>query len=186
MLLCEAAGYDVIIIETVGVGQSETAVRDMVDFFLMLALTGAGDDLQGMKKGIMELIDLIVVHKADGDNKGPARKAMREFRRVLHQLQPATPGWASQAITASSLEFKGHDKVWEIILEFKEAMEKSGYWKERRKQQAINWFHDMIYLRLENWFFNELGKKEIVNALEKQILQGDITVTNALEKVFDD
>lgn len=184
MILCEAAGYDIVIVETVGVGQSETAVRDMVDFFLLLALTGAGDDLQGMKKGIMELTDLIVVHKADGENVLPARKTMREFRRILHHLQPATPGWASQAVTVSSLEQEGHDKVWEVILEFKEKMNESGQWHERRKQQAINWFHDMIYLRLEDLFFNQLGKQEKVKELEEQILKGEVTVTSALEQVF--
>lgn len=104
MLICEAAGYDVILIETVGVGQSETFVRGMVDFFLLLVLTGAGDELQGMKKGIMELADGIIVHKSDGDNIPKARKTVREYMQILHFLQPATPGWMSKALPASSLE----------------------------------------------------------------------------------
>jgi LAO/AO transport system kinase len=184
LLLCEAAGYDIIIIETVGVGQSETAVRDMVDFFLLLALTGAGDDLQGMKKGIMELTDLIVVHKADGKNLLQAEKKVREFKRILHLLQPATPGWTSRSIPVSSLENTGQDKVWEIILEFKEMLAENGYWHDRRKQQAISWFHDMIYLRLENAFFRKPGKKDKVKEIEGEILKGQMTVTKALEEVF--
>ena len=103
MLLCEAAGYDIILIETVGVGQSETVVRGMVDFFMLLVLTGAGDELQGMKKGIMELADMIVVHKADGDNLRLAKKTVREYKQLLHFLQPASPGWTSNSTPVSSL-----------------------------------------------------------------------------------
>src|SRR5690606_8361935 len=114
MLLCEAAGYDVILIETVGVGQSETMVRGMVDYFMLLVLTGAGDELQGMKKGIMELADGIVVHKADGDNVRPARRTMQEYKQILHFLQPSTPGWLSTSLTVSSLEKTGLDKVWDM------------------------------------------------------------------------
>lgn len=184
MLLCEAAGYDIILIETVGVGQSETAVRDMVDFFLLLALTGAGDELQGMKKGIMELTDLIVVHKADGDNVRPAKRTVREYKRILHLLQPATPGWMSTSVPVSSLEKTGHDEVWEIIQEFKEKMNESGYWNERRKEQATSWFHDMIHQRLEYEFFRQEGKREKVKGLESLILEGEITVTKALDELF--
>ena len=120
MLLCEAAGYDIILIETVGVGQSETVVRGMVDFFMLLVLTGAGDELQGMKKGIMELADGIVVHKADGDNLKLAKKTVREYKQLLHFLQPASPGWTSNALPVSSLAKTGLEEVWETVLSFKE------------------------------------------------------------------
>src|SRR5699024_769404 len=135
---------DVILIETVGVGQSETAVRNMVDFFVLLALTGAGDDLQGMKKGIMETIDLVVVHKADGENKRLAKRTVREYKQILHFLKPATPGWASTAVPVSSYDNTGHDDVWEYISKFKEEMNASGYWTTRRQEQTKDWFHDMI------------------------------------------
>ena len=108
MLICEAAGFDVILIETVGVGQSEVIIRDMVDFFMLLVLTGAGDELQGMKKGIMELADAILVHKADGANKQKAEQTRKEYNRILHFLQPATKGWHTKAYTCSSLTKRGN------------------------------------------------------------------------------
>ncbi len=184
MLLCEAAGYDVILVETVGVGQSETAVRNMVDFFMLLALTGAGDDLQGMKKGIMEITDLIIVHKADGDNVRLAKRTVREYKQILHFLQPATPGWEATAIPVSSLEKTGHDKVWEIITEFKSKMEKSNYWQERRQEQTKSWFHDTIHDYLVEHFFSKKGKKEQVSELEQQIGEGKLTIASAVEQLF--
>ena len=184
MLLCEAAGYDIILVETVGVGQSETAVRNMVDFFMLLALTGAGDDLQGMKKGIMEITDLIIVHKADGDNLRLAKRTVREYKQILHYLQPATPGWQSTAVPVSSLEKTGHDQVWELIQAFKEKMEKSNFWEERRQEQTKSWFHDMIHDHLIEHFFSQEGKKEQVSQLEKQIVAGDLTIARAVEQLF--
>lgn len=184
MLLCEAAGYDVILVETVGVGQSETAVRNMVDFFMLLALTGAGDDLQGMKKGIMEITDLIIVHKADGDNVRLAKRTVREYKQILHFLQPATPGWEATAVPVSSLEKTGHDKVWEIITEFKNKMEKSNYWQERRQEQTKSWFHDTIHDYLVEHFFSKKGKKEQVSELEQKIGEGKLTIASAVEQLF--
>lgn len=186
MLLCEAAGYDVILIETVGVGQSETAVRNMVDFFILLALTGAGDDLQGMKKGIMETVDLIVVHKADGENKRLAQRTVREYTQILHFLQPATPGWEAKALPVSSYEHRGHDRVWEEILLFREKMQASNYWDERRQNQTKSWFYDMLYDRIIDQFFNEKNRKEKVEYLERQLEKGDLSVTSAVEQLFKD
>ena len=137
---CEAAGYDVILIETVGVGQSETVVRGMVDYFMLLVLTGAGDELQGMKKGIMELVDGVVVHKADGDNLKLAKKTVREYRQLLHFLQPASPGWTSTALPVSSIENTGLEEVWEMITSFKETMDDGGFWDGRRQSQTKDWF----------------------------------------------
>jgi len=185
MLLCEAAGFDVILIETVGVGQSETVVRGMVDFFMLLVLTGAGDELQGMKKGIMELADAIVVHKADGDNLRLAKKTVREYRQLLHFLQPASPGWMSTALPVSSIKKTGLDDVWTMVLSFKEAMERNEHWETRRNTQTRDWFRAMINDRLIDTFFAEKGKKEEVALLEKALLDGELTVTSAVDRLFE-
>lgn len=185
MLLCEAAGYDVILIETVGVGQSETAVRNMVDFFILLALTGAGDDLQGMKKGIMETVDLIVVHKADGENKRLAKRTVREYKQILHFLKPATPNWESTALPVSSYEKTGHEDVWEQINLFKEQMIETSYWETRRQEQTKDWFHDMIHDRLIESFFQEPGRKDAVGHLEKRLIDGELTVSIAVDHLFE-
>ncbi|MFJ7735523.1 methylmalonyl Co-A mutase-associated GTPase MeaB [Lysinibacillus sp. NPDC097287] len=186
MLLCEAAGYDVILIETVGVGQSETYVRGMVDFFLLLVLTGAGDELQGMKKGIMELADAIVVHKADGDNVRLAKKTVSEYKQILHFLQPATPGWMSTALPVSSWEKRGLDKVWDTIGEFKETVDANNYWSIRRQNQTKEWFQSMITDHLIDAFYGDPARKTQVQLLERQILDGQMTVTQGVDSLFRD
>ncbi|WP_192597722.1 methylmalonyl Co-A mutase-associated GTPase MeaB [Sporosarcina limicola] len=184
MLLCEAAGYDVILIETVGVGQSETVVRGMVDFFMLLVLTGAGDELQGMKKGIMELVDGIIVHKADGDNLKLAKKTVREYRQLLHFLQPASLGWTPTSLPVSSIKLTGLEEVWETVLAFKATMDTNTFWAERRQSQTKDWFRSMINDRLIDTFFAEPGRKEQVAELEQALLKGDITVAGAVERLF--
>src|SRR5690625_1538226 len=184
MLLCEAAGYDVILIETVGVGQSETAVRNMVDFFMLLVITGAGDDLQGMKKGIMEITDLIIVHKADGDNLRLAKRTVREYKQILHLLQPATPGWSATSLAVSSHKQTGHEEVWESIQHFQEKMHASNFWNERRQEQTKSWFQDMIHDRLIADFFNQPDKNAQVNELEHKLLNGEMTITAAVNQLF--
>ena len=184
MLLCEAAGYDVILIETVGVGQSETYVRGMVDFFLLLVLTGAGDELQGMKKGIMELADGIIVHKADGDNVRPARRTMQEYKQILHFLQPSTPGWLSTALTVSSMEKKGLDDVWKMLTEFEQTVKESNYWNLRRHEQTRDWFHTMITDHLIDSFYRNTDRKKQVRSLEDEILHGRLTVTQGVNALF--
>jgi len=184
MLLCEAAGYDVILIETVGVGQSETYVRGMVDFFLLLVLTGAGDELQGMKKGIMELADGIVVHKSDGDNIQKARRTVREYLQILHFLQPATPGWMSKALPASSLEKTGLTEIWEMICQFEQTIKANDVWETRRLQQTKEWFHTMIRDTLIDSFFQNSNRKSQVKSIEESILRGEITVTQGIYKLF--
>lgn len=185
MLLCEAAGYDIVLIETVGVGQSETAVRNMVDFFILLALTGAGDDLQGMKKGIMETVDLIVVHKADGENERLANRTVREYKQILHLLRPATPEWETTAIPVSSYTGKGHQEVWEKVLVFQRKMKQNRYWEKRRQEQVRNWFHDMIHQRLMDDFFQQGENRRHLAQLEEKITSGELTVTTAIEQLFD-
>lgn len=186
MLLCEAAGYDIILIETVGVGQSETVVRGMVDFFMLLVLTGAGDELQGMKKGIMELADMIVVHKADGDNLRLAKKTVREYKQLLHFLQPSSPGWTSTALPVSSLAKTGLTDVWEMVLSFKETMESENYWETRRSSQTTDWFRSMIQDRLIDNYYTIPGKKAEVASLEKALLAGHLTVSSAVDQLFQD
>lgn len=185
MLLCEAAGYDIILIETVGVGQSETVVRGMVDMFILLALTGAGDELQGMKKGVMELVDMIIVHKADGDNLPLAKKTVREYKQILHLLQPVSPGWMGKSLPVSSYEKTGFDQVWNYVLDFKETMESNQYWETRRNMQTKEWFHAMITNRLVDTFFSKEGTQEEVKKLELALMNGKITVSKAVDALFD-
>lgn len=185
MMLCEAAGYDVILIETVGVGQSETIVRGMVDFFMLLVLTGAGDELQGMKKGIMELADLLVVHKADGDNLKMSKKSVAEYKQILHFLQPASPGWLTKAMPVSSIEQLGISDVWTVICEFKKTLMKTGFWKIRRQSQTKDWFYMMISDRLFDEFYSVPERKPQVKFLEEAILREDVTVSQAIEQLFN-
>lgn len=184
MLICEAAGFDVILIETVGVGQSETYVRGMVDFYLLLVLTGAGDELQGMKKGIMELADGVVVHKCDGDNVRRAKKTVREYKQILHFLQPATPGWASLALPVSSIEKTGLTETWDMICTFEKTIRESSFWETRRLSQTREWFQSMITDHLIDSFFNDSTRKRQVKSLEDDILQGKITVTQGVNTLF--
>ncbi|RHW38429.1 methylmalonyl Co-A mutase-associated GTPase MeaB [Lysinibacillus yapensis] len=184
MLLCEAAGYDVILIETVGVGQSETYVRGMVDFFLLLVLTGAGDELQGMKKGIMELADCVIVHKSDGENMQKAKRTVREYMQILHFLQPATPGWMTKALPVSSIEKNGLSDVWKLISQFETTIKTSSYWETRRLEQTKEWFHLMIRDHLIDSFFQNAERKVQVKTLEEAILQGEMTVTQGVRKLF--
>jgi len=169
---------------TVGVGQSETIVRGMVDFFMLLVLTGAGDELQGMKKGIMELADLLVVHKADGDNAKMAKKTVAEYMQILHFLQPASPGWTTKAMPVSSTENKGINEVWDVVQLFNDTLKKTGFFENRRQSQTKDWFHTMISDKLMDEFYGEPERKSQVKHLEQGILQGEVTVSQAIEKLF--
>jgi LAO/AO transport system kinase len=185
ILLCEAAGYDVIIVETVGVGQSEVAVRSMVDIFILLALTGAGDELQGMKKGIMELVDLLVINKADGDNEKKALKAKEEFARILHFLRPATKGWMSKALTCSSLYNKGINTVWEQIQEYEKRTKELGVFQNRRQEQMKDWFYSLIMNQLQSTFFSNDIVKEKLPLLEKEVLSGNLSASLGVKTLFE-
>ncbi|RNF41096.1 methylmalonyl Co-A mutase-associated GTPase MeaB [Planococcus salinus] len=185
MLLCEAAGYDIILVETVGVGQSETLVRGMVDMFLLLVLTGAGDELQGMKKGILELADAIIVHKADQSNAELAKKTVSEYKQMLHFLQPATEGWKTRALPVSSLENKGITELWEMAQEFVETAKAGGQWTRRRQFQTKDWFHSMIMDELHSRFFENAQKRGQVKELEQRILEDNMTVSQAIADLFE-
>ncbi|MCR5347523.1 MAG: methylmalonyl Co-A mutase-associated GTPase MeaB [Fretibacterium sp.] len=179
MLLCEAAGYDVILVETVGVGQSEVTVRDMVDFFMLLVITGAGDELQGMKKGVMELADAIVVNKADGDNIMKARTTRADYDRFLHYLRPSTEGWVSHAYTCSSITNDGVPEVWEVITEFMETAKASGVFMERRKQQSLSWVRSMVEDHLLRSFYDHPAVKTQMPEIEARVAQGNLAATQA-------
>lgn len=185
MLLCEAAGFDVILVETVGVGQSEVIVRDMVDFFMLLTLTGAGDELQGMKKGIMELADAVIVNKADGLNKKLAEKTKAEYDRILHFLQPATKGWQTKAYTCSSTLNNGIAEIWEIIKRFEDQTKSSGVFEERRRLQTKEWIHSMIMDQLQFSFFYHPDVKPLLPKIENEVISGNRTVTSAVEELFN-
>ena len=145
MIACEAAGFDIILIETVGVGQSETTVRSMVDIFMLLLITGAGDDLQGIKRGIMELADILVVTKDDGDNRQRAAAHCQELKMVLHYLQSPTPGWTPSVLTCSSLEGRGLNTIEETLFRFRDSMKESGFWYSRRRSQSLSWIQSLVH-----------------------------------------
>ncbi|WP_245153871.1 methylmalonyl Co-A mutase-associated GTPase MeaB [Jeotgalibacillus proteolyticus] len=184
ILLCEAAGYDVIIVETVGVGQSEGMVRGMVDFFLLLALTGGGDDLQGMKRGILELVDAIVINKADGDNRDKALTARGDYRGLLHYLKPATPGWNPSAYAASAFTGEGIEEVWNVINRFVKETKESGAFENRRSSQALDWMEQMIMDRLYEEFIQKEGRKDQLAILKEEVLRGKLLPTEAAAKLF--
>lgn len=185
MLVCEAAGYDVILVETVGVGQSETLVRGMVDLFLLLVLTGAGDELQGMKKGILELADAILVHKADSGNLPLAEKTVREYKGMLHFLQPATENWKTRALAVSSIENNGIHEVWEMAKEFEATAKDNGIFNKRRQTQTKDWFRSMITDELYGRFFEDPAKRRMVKELEQEILAEQLTVAQAIHELFE-
>jgi GTPase len=152
ILLCEAAGYENIFVETVGVGQSETAVRSMTDFFLLLMLAGAGDELQGIKRGIIEMLDAMAITKADGDNKRKAERARIEYSAALHLLPKSPDGWTPRVLACSALTGENVPQIWDMVLEHRRQMEASGHLAERRSRQALEWMRELIALGLENSF----------------------------------
>ncbi|GLB48964.1 methylmalonyl Co-A mutase-associated GTPase MeaB [Neptunitalea lumnitzerae] len=162
IILCEACGFDTIIIETVGVGQSETAVHSMVDFFLLLKISGAGDELQGIKRGIMEMADAIVINKADGDNLKPAERAKVEFKRALHLYPPKANGWIPKVLTASALYDEGVENVWKLIENFRTQTTESGHFNQKRLEQQKFWFLQTIDEQLKsNFYQNPVIKNEL-------------------------
>ncbi|NKE05012.1 methylmalonyl Co-A mutase-associated GTPase MeaB [Mesobacillus selenatarsenatis] len=184
MLLCEAAGFDIILVETVGVGQSEVIVRDMVDFFMLLVLTGAGDELQGMKKGIMELADAVIVNKADGSNEQSAKKTKEEYNRILHFLQPATKGWQTAALTSSALQDKGIEEIWTTIRAFESFTKNNGIFDERRRLQTKQWLNDMIIDQLQASFFHHPEVKYLLPKVENEVISGNRPVASGVEDLF--
>lgn len=174
MLLCEAAGFEIIIIETVGVGQSETVVKGMVDFFLLLMLSGAGDELQGIKRGIMEMADAVAITKADGENQQKAKNARMEYVHALHLFPPTSNNWYPPVLTCSALTKTGLSEIWQVIIDFEKQMQENGYWKKNRQEQSLNWMHDYIKQYLETQFFNDKTVKENLDYISNQVLSESI------------
>jgi LAO/AO transport system kinase len=172
MLLCEAAGYRVVLVETVGVGQSEVEVRSMVDVFLLLMLAGAGDELQGIKKGVIELCDVMAITKADGDNEARAAMARAQYAEALHFLAPATEGWEVPALTCSSVSGDGIDELWQTVERFRTAAEQSGALERRRRQQALQWMRQIVARQLELDFYARPAVSSLLPELETEVEAG--------------
>ena len=185
MLLCEAAGYQNIIVETVGVGQSETAVHDMVDFFLLIMLAGAGDELQGMKRGVMELADLVVINKADGTNRAPAEKARSEAQNALHYFPSSPSGWTPRALTCSAQTRKGIAEIWSSALEYTALAKANGWFSLTRTNQKRQWMHEIIEQGLQRQFESHPSVQKQLAALEQELAQGHTTSFRAARKLLD-
>jgi LAO/AO transport system kinase len=184
MLLCEAAGFDIVILETVGVGQGEIAIRSMVDFFLLLLLPGAGDELQGIKRGIMELADSVLVNKADGDNLTRARQALSEHEAALHYTQPATAHWKTHVALVSGLTGEGIPELWEVVERFYRELEPLGVINRRRQQQLLEWLSDLIHDELQRQFFRDPRVRSRLPALQQAVLRGDMTAVCATRELL--
>ena len=185
IILCEAAGYDVIFIETVGVGQSETSVHSMSDFFLLLMLAGAGDELQGIKRGIMEMSDLIAITKADGTNTEKATLAKALYKNALHLFPPTESGWVPTALTTSSVTKEGLNEVLEKILEYFKLAHETGYYLERRREQSRYWMYETIQEDLKNHFFENEAIKNHILEYENKVLHGQVSSFAAANELMN-
>ena len=183
MLLCEAAGFDVVLVETVGIGQSETVVCDMTDFFLALMLPGAGDELQGIKKGLVELADMIAVNKADGDNVKRANLAAAEYRGALHILNPRSEHWQPPVETYSALTGMGIDQLWQKILDHRAAMQACGEFDARRREQQVKWMWSMLEQRMLARLRSEPSIRAKVRKIEAEVAEGHVTPALAAEQI---
>ncbi len=185
MILCEAAGYDTVFVETVGVGQSETAVAQMVDFFLLLMLAGGGDELQGIKRGIMEMADLIVINKADGENKNSANLAKREYENALHLFPPLPNGWQPSVMTASALFGENLVGIWSQIEKFLLLTKNNGSFEKNRKNQAYQLFEETIHQSIHDHFFNHPEIKKRLAKYKTQILNRQLSPYEASQKLLE-
>ncbi len=187
-LLFEAAGYDVVLVETVGVGQSEVSVRSMVDFFLLVLAPGAGDELQGIKKGVVELADAVLINKADGASRLLALASRGEYERALHYLQPATEGWQTPALAASALSGEGLPELWETIQRFVALTRDNGVFAQRRREQERDWMRTLVEEALRERFLREPRVQALFPQLEAAVMEGRLpaaSAAQALLKAFD-
>jgi len=184
LLLCEAAGFDVVIVETVGVGQSEVTVASMVDFFLVLMIAGAGDELQGIKKGVLELADAIAVNKADGDNIEKAMMARRQYEMAFHLLSPPSRNWTPPVLTCSALTMEGIDKIFDMILQHKDIFTASGELEKKRREQSRDWMWFLVKEGLEEWFFKNAEVVNLIPLLTREVEQGNMTPTAAASRIL--
>ncbi|RMG27832.1 MAG: methylmalonyl Co-A mutase-associated GTPase MeaB [Bacteroidetes bacterium] len=183
MLLCEAAGFDLIIVETVGVGQSEVAVQAMVDCFVLLMLPNAGDELQGIKKGILELVDIMLINKADGELLPAAQQARKMYAQLLHLFSPATPDWQPPVLLTSALKEEGLEEVLQCIAQFETHSKASGHWQKRRQQQQLYWMESTIRELLEQSFFEHPQVKQAWPACKAAVLAGELSPVQAARKL---
>ena len=183
MLICEAAGYDVVLVETIGTGQSETAVADMTDFFLVLMLPGAGDELQGLKKGVVELADMIAVNKADGDNVARANAAAAEYRAALHILSPRSPNWSPPVVTYSALTGDGIAELWTTILQHREQTGASGEFAARRREQQVKWMWAMLEDRLHARLKSDTAVRGKLPRIEAAVAEGKMSPAVAVDEI---
>ena len=185
MLVLEAAGYDLIIVETVGVGQSETVVHSLVDIFMVLMLPGAGDEMQGIKKGVLELADLVAVNKADGDNAQPAELAAADYRRAMHLLAPQSPNWSTPVVTCSALSGEGLDEIWELVQQHRRVLGESGERSQRRRDQMLNWMRAMVRERLLERVTADPEFAVRREELEASVAAGEISPSVAVDRLLD-
>ncbi|HKL15817.1 MAG TPA: methylmalonyl Co-A mutase-associated GTPase MeaB [Balneolaceae bacterium] len=184
MLLCEAAGFTTIFIETVGVGQSETTVHNMVDMFLLLMLAGAGDELQGIKRGIMEMADLIAINKAEKNNLAEAKRARQEYKNALSLYPPSPSGWKAPVVTCSALNDVGLDVVQNTITDYLKHIKETGYFKDQRTEQTAWWMHETIREKLTSEFYEDKRVKEKLSDIEQQVNRGEISSFAAAERLI--
>ena len=185
IILCEAAGYDKIFVETVGVGQSETACHSMVDFFLLIQLAGTGDELQGIKRGIMEMADGIIINKADGDNIQRAELAARHFRNALHLFPAAESGWTPEVLTYSGFYGLGIKEIWDMVYRYVDFVKDNGYFQYRRNEQARYWMYETINATLRDHFYQHPAVSSAIAAKEQQVLRGELTPFAAAAQLLD-
>ena len=185
IILCEAAGFDKIFVETVGVGQSETAVHSMVDFFLLIQLAGTGDELQGIKRGIMEMADGIVINKADGSNIEKAKLAAAHFRNALHLFPAPESGWTPRVLTYSGFYGLGIKEIWDMVYEYIDFVKTNGYFQYRRNEQAKYWMYESINEQLRNSFYNNSTIASMLGQKESEVLGGTVTSFTAAHQLLD-
>jgi len=185
IVLCEAAGYDIVLVETVGVGQSETAVHSMVDFFLLLLLPGAGDELQGIKRGIVEMADLIAINKADKNKLKPAQQAKQAYKNALHLYPPQFSGWIPEVLTCSALEGTGITEIWHTIQAYKTATQTNDFWQKNRTRQAKFWLYETIKNDLSNSFFTHKKIKKVLPRVEADVAAGRLSPFKGAEELMD-
>lgn len=184
LLLCEAFGFDVILIETVGVGQSEVALRGIVDFFLLLMLAGAGDELQGIKRGIMEMADAVIINKADGDNLRASELARREYQNALHLFSANESGWVPPVVSCSARENKGIAEIYEIVQQHEQQLKSSGFFDKQRQQQNVRWMRDVIMYYLETDFYSNNEIQASLPALQQSVSDGKTPAIVAARKLL--
>jgi LAO/AO transport system kinase len=185
MLVFEAAGYEVLLVETVGVGQSEITVRSMVDFFLLVLIAGAGDELQGIKRGVIEIADAILINKADGDNRAAAEAARADYERAVHYLPDSTEGWTTPVRCSSAREDTGLDELWSTVQEFAASTRASGEFEARRSRQTLQWMHGMLREHLQDRFYHHEKVRALLGTLEEEVRAGRLPATQAAWQLLE-